>query len=73
MVRLRGEKAERKLPTPAPAFSDSLAYLTAVVRGRVPATDTEPSSLANALVVARILDAARRSAATCRTVVLDKS
>jgi scyllo-inositol 2-dehydrogenase (NADP+) len=32
--------------------------------------DTDPSSLPNALVVARILDAARRSAATGRTVRL---
>ncbi|MBW6526426.1 Gfo/Idh/MocA family oxidoreductase [Sphingomonas sp. RHCKR7] len=72
LLRRRGEPVDRSLATPAPTFSDPFAFLAAVVRGRASVADTDPSSLANALVVARILDAARRSAATGRTVVLDQ-
>jgi predicted dehydrogenase len=72
VLRRRGETADRLLATPAPAFADPFAFLAAVVRGRATVADTDPSSLANALVVARILDAARRSAATGRTVTLGR-
>jgi predicted dehydrogenase len=47
---------------------DSLSYLAAVVRGKKPAG---LSSLANNLVVTRILEAARESAASGKTVRLD--
>lgn len=70
LLRRRGESADRTLATPAPAFADPFAFLAAVVRGRTDVTETDPSSLDNALVVARILDAARRSAATGQTVAL---
>ena len=78
LVRRRGETRDRELATSAaapfaPAYADPFAFLAAVVRGRVEVADTDPSSLANALVVARILDAARRSAATGRTVRLEES
>lgn len=69
-LRRRGEEADQALPTPLPSFADPFSFLAAVVRGKVTIADTDPSSLANALVVARILDAARRSAATGRTVRL---
>lgn len=71
LARRRGEAADRSLPLSAPAYTDPFAFLAAVVRRRVSVADNDPSSLANALVVARILDAARRSAATGRTVRLD--
>lgn len=71
LVRRRGEKRDQSLDTPAPAFTDPFAFLAAVVRGRVTVAETDPSSVANAVVVARILDAARRSAATGKTVRLD--
>lgn len=72
LVRRRGDERDRALATPAPAYTDPFAFLAAVVRGRVTVADTDPSSLPNALVVARILDAARRSAANGRTVRLDE-
>ncbi|HEX8669831.1 MAG TPA: Gfo/Idh/MocA family oxidoreductase [Allosphingosinicella sp.] len=74
LVRRRGEASDTAMAV-APASaerSDPFAYLAAVVRGRVAVRDEDPSSLANALVVARILDAARESAATGKTVVLEK-
>ncbi len=52
------------------AERDALNYLTAVVRGRlVPAG---PTSLENNLIVSDILDAARESARTGKTVVLSR-
>ena len=73
-VRRRGEAADAAAPVPAlpPERAEPFAFLAAVVRGRVSVADTDPSSLANALTVARVLDAARRSATTGRTVRLDE-
>lgn len=70
--RLRGEPAETPVPVPAlsAAHRDGFAYLAAVLRRRETLADTNRSSLANAMVVARILDAARRSAATGHRVDL---
>ena len=70
--RLRGETAETVVATPVqPAGRrDGFACLAAVLRGRETLRDTDRSSLANAVIVARILDAARRSAATGRTIRL---
>ncbi len=71
LLRRRGETADRALEAPAPAFTDPFGFLAAVVRGHAVVAEADPSSLDNALMVARILDAARRSAATGRTVSLD--
>lgn len=70
--RVRGEAAETVVPVPAmsAAHRDGFAYLAAVLRGRETMAAADRSSLANALVVARILDAARRSAATGHRVDL---
>ncbi len=71
IIRLRvGEKPEEELTSKAidPPEDDPLHYLTAVVRGQL-----EPSglsSLENNMIVSEILDAARRSAETGRTVKL---
>ena len=72
LLRLRraGAKEEesaelRELPADE---RDSIAYLAAVVRGRKP---DGLSSLANNLVVSEILEAARESARTGKTVRLD--
>lgn len=72
LLRRRGDDRERAIAAPAPAYADPFAFLAAVVRGQATVADTDPSSLANGVVVARILDAARRSAATGRTVRLDE-
>ena len=72
-VRLAGEAAEHAETAPALVAPQdgSLNYLVAVLNGSLqPAHDL--SSLDTNVAVVRILDAARRSAATGRTVVLTK-
>jgi predicted dehydrogenase len=75
-VRLRrdeGSVEEEREPEARPSpLGDPFSYLAAVVRGlRVEPTDL--SALANNVTVARILDAARESARTGRTVRLAPS
>ena len=71
-LRIRpGESEPERTETLEPRLSpedDPFAYLAAVVRGEVIVADSDLSSLANNVMVVRILDAARRSAATGRTV-----
>jgi predicted dehydrogenase len=68
-VRLEGKSEEiRQAPPLAPPGDDFLSYFAAVVRG-----ESKPSGLSalrNNVIVTEILDAARRSAATGRTVRL---
>ena len=70
-VRLPGEAAEHVETAPALAapVDDSLDYLVAVLNGTLH-PEHDLSSLDTNVTVVRILDAARRSAATGRTVVL---
>jgi predicted dehydrogenase len=71
-VRLAGEQAE-ETRTPAalkPEEADSISYLTGVARGKF-----QPGGLSgieNNVIVVEILDAARESARTGRTIVLAK-
>lgn len=58
------------LPARSAPFDDPFAYLAAVVRGDVAVGQTDLSSLANNLIVVRVLAAARQSTATGQTVVL---
>jgi len=70
-VRYKGEKAETEVTAPAlpEDQKSSLAYLAAVLRGQLkPGNDL--SSLPTNLVVMQILDAARQSAKTGKTVEL---
>jgi len=64
------EATRRLEPRPAP-LGDPFAHLAAVVRGKVRLADHDLSSPGNNVMVARILDAARESARTGRTVRLD--
>jgi len=69
-VRLAGAQAEetRTLPELKPQEADSISYLIGVARGKF-----EPrglSSLENNMIVIEILDAARESARTGRTITL---
>ncbi|MGB7761185.1 MAG: Gfo/Idh/MocA family oxidoreductase [Bryobacteraceae bacterium] len=71
-VRLPGATAEetRTLPELKPPDADSISYLIAVARGKI-----EPhglSSIENNLIVIEILDAARESARTGRTITLSR-
>jgi predicted dehydrogenase len=70
-LRLQGETSPRALTPPplAPPQDNSLDYLQAVLAGRLrPGGD--PSSLETNVIVMQILDAARTSARTGRTVPL---
>jgi predicted dehydrogenase len=71
-VRMAKDNDERALvlePKRAPV-DDPFAYLTAVVRGEIKVADGDLSSLTNNVTVMKILDAARQSAKTGRTVRL---
>jgi predicted dehydrogenase len=73
-IRLRRQEDAPEEVSPAPALTppldDPFAYLAGVVRGRVPVAPADLSALGNNVTVARILDAARESARTGRTVRL---
>ena len=73
--------AQSRIVTPRPSIIAAIPltcylnlltapYLAAVVRGDVRVEPTDLSALANNVTVARILDAARESARTRRTVPL---
>ena len=67
----RGQQVPEESIIPAPRSAPSeneFQFLAAVVRGRYRPAETDPSSLTNNVTVVRILDAARRSAATGKTV-----
>jgi predicted dehydrogenase len=71
-VRLPGMKAEEtRTPPELPADeSDSISYLKAVVHGKLKSSGL--NSLENNLIVTEILDAARESVRTGKTIVLSK-
>jgi predicted dehydrogenase len=73
-VRLRtsGDQPERELrPAERPAaLGDPFAYFRAVIRGAVRVDDADLSALPNNVTVMRILEAAKESARTGRTVRL---
>ncbi len=70
-VRLAGEKAEAEVAAPALAGpqQNSLDYLAAVLRGQI-TPNGDLSSLETNMVAMQILDAARESAKTGRTIEL---
>jgi predicted dehydrogenase len=71
-VRLGGAKAEetRNLPPLKPQEADSISYLIGVARGKFKPYGL--SSLENNVIVIEILDAARESARTGRTIALQR-
>ena len=70
-VRYQGEKVESQKPAPPLPDNqkDSLTYLAAVLHGQIKSTD-DLSALDTNMVVMQILDAARTSAETGRTIEL---
>ncbi len=71
-IRKEGETDEqsRVLEQNDSPLDDPFAYLTAVVREDIKLADTDLSALANNILVVRILDAAKKSAITGKTVTL---
>jgi len=63
---IKGAKKAEPLPAP---INDPIVYLTAVLQNKIPGTD-DLSSLKYNMIVMEILDAAKRSAATGKRVVL---
>ena len=73
-IRLDGSSPEKPMEAaarPAP-YDDPFSFLAAVVRGEIKVAPTDLSSLPVNMTVVEILDAARRSAATGKTVELKK-
>jgi predicted dehydrogenase len=68
--RMRENIKSSKTAPPLPAdISDPIAYLSAVLNNKLPGTD-DLSSLKYNMIVMRILDAAKRSAATGKRILL---
>lgn len=63
---IKGSKKAEPLASPV---NDPIIYLTAVIQHKIPGTDDE-SSLKYNMIVMQILDAAKRSAATGKRIVL---
>lgn len=72
-VRKENETQEKlqTLPPRSAPLDDPFAYLAAVVRGQIKVTDSDLSSLGNNVLVMKILEAAKQSAATGKTVKLE--
>jgi predicted dehydrogenase len=67
-VRLQGKEEQQIMAKPVPSpYDDSLSLLRAVILGAAP---DGPSSLETNVTVAEILDAARRSAASGKSIAL---
>ena len=74
LMRVRGEPAEESVAPEQldPTYQNCFAYLAAVTRGEIEVLDIARSSLANNLIVVRILEAARRSAQSRQTIALER-
>jgi predicted dehydrogenase len=73
LMRMRSEPAERSVAPEQlhPTYQNCFAYLAAVTHGDIEVLDTDRSSLANNLIVVRILETARRSAQSRQTITLE--
>lgn len=73
-VRLNASSPEQSVEAPkrATPYDDPFSYLAAVIRGEIQVTPIDLSSLPVNLTVVEILEAARRSAATGKSVTLDR-
>ena len=74
-IRTAATKSEQPMLVTAkdvPVYTDPFTYFTDVVRGRVKVPENGLYSLENNVMVVRILDAARESAKTGKTVMLKK-
>jgi predicted dehydrogenase len=71
-VRLQGEEQAKSITLDErnPPYDDPFAYLAAVVRGDITMQDYDLSSLENNMLVVEILEAAKQSAKTGKTVYL---
>jgi len=75
-MRLRNSKmdAERSVKvtaTDVAVYEDPFSYFADVLKGKIKMTKYDPYSLENNIIVVKILDAARQSAATGKTVNLN--
>lgn len=68
----KGEQALKVTTKEVPVYTDPFAYLADVIRGKITVPENGLYSLENNVKVVRILDAARESARTGKTVVLKK-
>lgn len=73
-IRLKGEDKEHseKLDERTSPYDDPFAYLSAVINGKITLEEYDLSSLENNMIVVEILEAAKESAKTHKTVYLSK-
>ena len=76
-MRLRNRKTKNELSrlvtsNDIAVYEEPFTYFTDVIRGKIPISVYDPYSLQNNVMVVRILDAARESAKTGKTVVFKK-
>lgn len=73
-IRLKGDEKERheNLEERTTPYDDPFAYLSAVIKGEIHIPDYDLSSLENNMIVVEILEAAKESAKTSKTIYLNK-
>ena len=71
-IRLQGDKGEtnKKINDRPKPQNNPFSYFAAIVRGKLKMEDSDPSSLQNNMIVMEILEAAKESARTSKTVYL---
>lgn len=62
----------RTLPQRPYPYNDPFSYFAGVVKGEISVSETDLSSLTNNITVVKILDAARESAKTGKTIYFDR-
>jgi predicted dehydrogenase len=65
------EEREEIQPEPLGVYTDPFSYFADVITGKIEVDDYSPYSLSNNMIVVEILDAARKSADSNKTVFLD--
>ena len=73
-IRLKGDEKERNenLEERATPYDDPFAYLSALIKGKIQVPEYYLSSLENNMIVVEILEAAKKSAKTGKTIYLNK-
>jgi len=69
--KMEAEKTIRVTSKDIPVYEDPFAYFADVLRGKIKMERYNPYSLENNVTVVKILEAARKSAETGRTVIFE--
>jgi len=69
---MQAEQLKNVTSKDIPVYEDPFSYFADVIHGKIKMTSYDPYSLTNNVIVVRILDAARESAKTGKTIILKK-